>query len=558
MRNNNHYFSKLLISSLLIFFSQFMYVANSAAAENVLQQELQKSENGRLMIGQSDIAALDMIKNLYQYNDYRLYWNKQSMVDVLLQAIRNSKTLGLNPDDYHLQTLTARLQKGFLDNVMGLSDSEQAQLDILLTDALLRLGYHLNFGKVVPGTLDPDWNLRREFLSSDPVAKLSYTMGAEDRLSRFLEQSGDRGVIYEGLIDALKKYRSIAKHGGWQVVPAGEVLKPGMRDPRVPLIAARLQATGDLAGDAIVMDELYSKQLEDAVRQFQYRHNLDVDGVIGKGTLEQMNIPVAQRIKQILVNLERIRWVRRNLGDEFVMVNIAGFKVYYVRDNKLVWKSLAQVGKYYRKTPVFRDDISYLVFNPTWTVPPTILRKDILPKLKKDPGYLKKKNMNVVDAKGKIIDASKIDWSTMTAGKFRYMIRQEPGPQNALGRVKIMFPNKHLVYLHDTPSKSKFKRTERAFSSGCIRIENPFELVELLLKDSDQWNQSRFDEILSGGKLQNVSLPEKVPVLLLYFTVHKDENGSIMFYRDIYKRDTKVIDELNKPFKLVLPQQKSA
>lgn len=553
MRSKNQQFFIRTVLLLLIFF------INHALAfeKTIVQQQLQSSKNGQLMFGQSEIAVLGMVRNIYQYNDYQLLWDKKSKLEILLDAIKNSEKLGLVPQDYHLDELTKRLKKGTLRNVLGKTGAEEAQTDILLTDALLRLAYHMNFGKVVPASLDPDWNLRREFLSKDPVAKLSYHLSSAQKLKKMFQQSSNQGILYKGLIDALADYRQMEQQGGWKLVPSGSVLKPGMKSSRVPLIKAHLQVTGDFKKDNIKSsDHKYNAELEDAVKQFQHRHNLEVDGVIGRGTLEQMNVPVESRIEQIRTNLERIRWVKRNLGDEFVLVNIAGFKVYYFQDNQLVWKSRVQVGKDYRKTPVFRDDINYLVFNPTWTVPPTILSKDILPKLKKDPAYLQKKNMNVVDSKGKIVDASQIDWSTMTANKFSYMIRQEPGPNNALGRVKIMFPNKHLVYLHDTPSKSQFKKAERAFSSGCIRVENPFELVALLLKDSKKWNQASFDEVLATGQLKNVNLPAKVPVLLLYFTAQVDEEGNVLFYKDIYERDEKVISGLKNPFQLVIPEQK--
>lgn len=556
MKNKHYLIWNVLV--LLVFFSQCIFAINTPVSEQkILQQQLQNSEDNRLMFGQSEIAVLGMVKNIYQYNNYQLLWQKQSMIDILLKAIDESEQLGLVPEDYHRDDLNSRLKNRQLKKGLQQAEVEQAQLDIILTDALLRLAYHMNFGKVVPGTLDPDWNLRREFLTKDPVAKLNYALGSEKKLSKFLEQSNGYGILYEGLINALAQYRQIEQEGGWKSVPSGVLLKPGMQDSRIPLIKARLQVTGDLENNKIeASNHDYDALVEAGVKQFQQRHNLEVDGVIGKGTLKQMNVPVESRIEQIISNLERIRWVKRNLGDEFVLVNIAGFRVYYFQDNKLVWTARAQVGKDYRKTPIFRDDINYLVFNPTWTVPPTILSKDVLPALKKDPGYLQKKNMNVVDLKGKIIDASNINWSTMTAKKFPYMIRQEPGPSNALGRVKIMFPNKHQVYLHDTPSKSKFKRAERAFSSGCIRIENPFELVELLLKDSNKWNQTSFDKILATGKLKNVKLPEKVPVLLLYFTAQIDENGRVIFYKDIYNRDDKIIQGLKKPFQLVIPDQR--
>ena len=521
----------------------------NAAQQNVLQQQLQGVENNTLMIDQSEIALADMIKNVYQYNQYKLFWQNKALADTLLNAIKESYQLGLDPEEYHLSELNLRLKKGFKQ-----SGIQGAQLDILLTDALLRLSYHLIFGKVVPAELDADWNLRRDFLTKDPVAKINYILQSDVKLKKFLKQSMHPGPFYQGLIKALAQYRQIQKAGGWQSVPSGATIKPGMTDSRIPQIKARLYATGDLkmtTSDPEI--HIYDATIEAGIKHFQQRHNIDADGVIGKGTLAMMNIPVTQRIDQIRANLERVRWVKQNLEEEFVLVNIAGFKVYYVKDNKLVWKSRAQVGKEYRKTPIFKSDINYLVFNPTWTVPPTILRNDVLPKIKRDISYLKKKNMSVLDFKGNIIKPANVNWSSMSAKGFPYMIRQEPGPTNALGRVKFMFPNKHMVYLHDTPSKSNFKKVERAFSSGCIRIENPFELVELLLKDSNKWNQASFQEMLDSGKLKNVNLPQKVPVLLLYFTAQLKENGEVTFFKDIYKRDEKIIEGLRQPFQVTMP-----
>lgn len=276
---------------------------------------------------------------------------------------------------------------------------------------------------------------------------------------------------------------------------------------------------------------------------------------MGSGTLNTMNVPVQARIDQIRANLERIRWVAQDIKDKFVLVNIAGFQAYLVDDRKILWKSKVQVGKRYRQTPVFKDEIKYLDINPTWTVPPTIFRKDIFPKIKKDIGYLKSKNMNIIDNQGKVIDIKTIDWDKATARNFGYMIRQEPGPQNALGRIKFMFPNKHAVYLHDTPSKNKFEPTKRAFSSGCIRLQRPFELAELLLNDPSKWNPETFNQILATGKLNRVRLPQPVPILLIYATVdiNLEENGVINFNPDIYGRDDKIIEALKQKFKFVAP-----
>lgn len=331
-------------------------------------------------------------------------------------------------------------------------------------------------------------------------------------------------------------------------------LKPGMQDSRIPAIKAYLQINNDLPVTPIDPDNFdYDIDTENGVREFQRRHQIEIDGILGKSSLAKMNISVDHRINQIKANLERLRWVKRNIDDEFVLVNIAGYSVYFIKNLEIVWQSKAQVGRNYRQTPVFRDDIKYVTFNPTWTVPPTILRNDVLPKIKQDLGYLQQKDFNVVDSKGKVIDSSTIDWSSVTARNFPYMIRQEPGPQNALGQVKIMFPNKHLVYLHDTPSKQYFNRAERAFSSGCIRVEKPFELVELLLKDKSKWNQQQFEQILQSGKLQNVRLPETVPVLLLYFTVMADDSDRVVFYDDIYNRDLPIIDGLQQVVGILKP-----
>jgi len=236
------------------------------------------------------------------------------------------------------------------------------------------------------------------------------------------------------------------------------------------------------------------------------------------------------------------------MPDEYVLVDIAGFNVRYFRDGNLVWETRAQVGKPYRRTPVFKSRITYLVMNPTWTVPPTILRQDILPKVRVDPGYLDKKNLRVIDRDGKVIDAAAVDWSKYPGAAFPYMLRQDPGPTNALGRIKFMFPNAHAVYLHDTPSRSLFERSERAFSSGCIRIENPDEFAALLLNDEVKWNQQNIVKAIDSLETMSVSLPRPVTVLLLYWTVGIDARGDPVFKQDIYQRDPAVVAALAQRF----------
>ena len=238
---------------------------------------------------------------------------------------------------------------------------------------------------------------------------------------------------------------------------------------------------------------------------------------------------------------------------EFVIVNIAGFRVALVRNGEVVWSARVQAGKTYRKTPVFKGRIKYVEFNPTWTVPPTVLSEDVLPAIRRDPSYLRNKNMSVIDRNGKVVQPASIDWDATREGGFPYSIRQEPGPHNALGRVKFIFPNKHFVFLHDTPSKSLFARTERAFSSGCIRVQNPFELAELLLEDEQGWDMAKIQKVLDSKQTQRVFPSDPLEVLLLYWTVDVAQPGTVRFLQDVYDRDRAVLDGLDEEFTVSLP-----
>ena len=319
------------------------------------------------------------------------------------------------------------------------------------------------------------------------------------------------------------------------------------------MLARRLAISGDIEDvRTFAPITTYDDLLEEGVRQFQHRHGLDVDGVIGPATLTALNVPVEQRIGQLEISLERARWVMDDVEDEFVLVNIAGFQAYVIRDREIVWQTRVQVGTAYRQSPVFRDEIKYLVFNPTWTVPYSIATRDILPQVQREPGYFASRNFDVKNRDGEIIDPSTVDWPQVTRRSFRYTLIQRPGPDNALGRVKFIFPNEHAVYLHDTPSRPLFGRAERAFSSGCIRVENPFDLAELLL-GSDGWTQERFREVLDSGEITTVFLPEPMPVMLLYWTAMVGQDGIVYFYNDVYNRDQAVADVLDAPFRLEPP-----
>ena len=255
--------------------------------------------------------------------------------------------------------------------------------------------------------------------------------------------------------------------------------------------------------------------------------------------------------------MERARWILRDIhdSDDFVLVNIADFNAKLFRDKQEVWETRAQVGRTYRKSPIFRSDMKYVQFNPTWTVPPGILKRDILPKLKADAlGYLKEKNMKLLDSStGKEADPSKIDWATMTPRKFHYQVVQQPSPDNALGQVKFIFPNPHFVFLHDTNHREHFDDKVRTFSSGCIRIEYPMEFARLVLDDPD-WGDAAIESVIEGGKTKTVYLNEPLPVMILYWTVIPVTEDGPRFLPDVYDRDGRVLKALEAPFTYAPPE----
>ena len=530
-----------------------LLLATVVQAETSTQMALERlvgqlRVDGQLEIGASQVAAVEFIPEVYERRDYIPAWISVASVDAVLEAIRNSYEHGLDPEDYHWQAINELRSRV----ANGAGSEAVAEMEILLTDAVVRLAYHASFGKVLPGELDPNWNFDRRLHSPDPVAELGDVLGTTDVTSVIRERS-NVPVFYDWLREALARYREIAAEGGWPSIPSGPTLKPRMTSERIVPLRQRLQRTGDLADAQTGDPEDFDEALKRAVTAFQKRHGLAPDGAVGPMTLAALNVPVEQRIDQIRVNLERIRWVYKELPEDYVIVDIAGFHLYLVQEDEIVWQARAQVGKPYRDTPVFRDSMRYLEFNPTWTVPPTILREDIMPRLKHGPDYLAERNMRILDHSGKPVDVSTIDWPSIAAGNFPYILRQEPGPNNALGRVKFMFPNKHAVYIHDTPSKSLFAHNERTFSSGCIRVERPFELAEVLLDDPERWDQQGIQQLLDSRRTQRVNLKEPLPVLILYWTAEANAEGRVHFRRDVYDRDAPVLDALEAEFQFVLP-----
>ena len=320
-------------------------------------------------------------------------------------------------------------------------------------------------------------------------------------------------------------------------------LEPGARAPEVELLRRHLAARGDLASELAQPQaeaDLFDQPLVAALLHFQQRHGLEPDGRLGKKTVAALNVSAAERVRQIELNLERWRWLPQDLGARYILVNIPDFSLRVVEQGQQVLAMKVIVGKSYRRTPVFSDTMRYLVINPYWEVPPRLAVEDKLPEIRKDVDFLSRNHIRVLRGWGSEeaeVDPKTVDWARLGKGNFPYRLRQDPGPQNALGQVKFMFPNKFDVYLHDTPSRELFRRTERDASSGCIRVEKPVDLADYLLQGVPGWSHERLLSTIASGREMMVPLPAPIQVHLLYWTTWADEQGTVHFRRDLYGRD---------------------
>lgn len=501
-------------------------------------------------VDNTEIVSAELLADIYSELDFEPVWPDADRVERWLDIIDRASDDGFDVADYHddaIRRIHAELLSG-----AALSPERRAEIDLIITDSLIRLAYSEVFGKINPYELDPRWNYRRETRADSAAEALANMLRATSPWDE-LQQYIVRPPVYSALRAQYMAYRDIAANGGWPEIPAGDTIRPGDSDPRISVIAERLAVSGDIDAAGLATDTLDAR-LEAAVRRFQARHGLTADGIIGRGTLAAMNVPATERLETIRVNLERLRWLADDIEEEMVIVNIAGFEAYLLKRGEAVWGTRVQVGRTYRQTPVFRDEITYLAINPTWTVPRSIATRDILPQLQEDPAYLIERGFDVRDRSGDNVDPTSIDWDSLSSNNFPYTLVQRPGAYNALGQVKFMFPNEYAVYLHDTPSRYLFEREARTFSSGCIRTERPFELAELLLSPQG-WDQARIQAVLDSGELTNVVLETPMPVMLTYFTARTDNDGTLLFFPDVYARDQRISEGLAAPFSFDPPSE---
>ena len=499
---------------------------------------------GELICGSSAIPIF------YEGRDYRPVWYAEKglmpQAYSLVSAVHQAHLEGLRPEDYHLANIESLLADVLVShsNASLPNPETLADLDLLLTDTFLMYSSHLLAGRVNPETIHPKWVALER--TEDLLEMLLVGLRSEE-FGKLVIGLRPPHSGYEKLQKALIQYREISAKGGWPELPSGSAVRKGDKDGRVMFLRHRLAISGDLHPAFDNGDDLFDDQLDLAVRLFQERHGLTADGTVGRRTREALNTSVEDRIRQIELNMERWRWLPHELGERYILVNAANFHLEVIEDDRVLQKMRAVVGKFYRRTPVFTAKMTYLVFNPFWNIPPRIARVDILPKIKEAPDYFAKRKIRVFEnwqEGAEEIPPESIEWSKIS--NFPYKLRQDPGPLNALGRVKFMFPNPFKVYIHDTPNRELFIRPRRGFSSGCIRIERPIELTEYLLSEDSEWTREKIMASIDSGLRQVVRLKNPIPVHLLYWTAWADDNGDLHFREDIYERDAPLDEALRE------------
>ncbi len=457
-----------------------------------------------------------------------VYWVGTGRMTPFIQRLIDAADDGLDPQDYPIETLI-----GLRDAITDLEPAAAAHAELYYSAFFVAYATDLKIGRLLPRKVDPKLFRNRKTVD---VLRILTDLKTQRDPGRFLDRFEPANPHYRALKAMLAHYRALDEQGNWPEIAPGPNLKSGMSDPRIPQIRQLLAMTGDFEWkpDAAL---LYDSRLEIAVRRFQQRHGLEAKGLIGKQTLVAMNVPPAERARQIMLNMERWRWMPENLGDYHILVNLAAFELQEVQSSVIVDRMKVVVGAVATQTPEFSDEMEYVEFNPTWTVPYSIATGEMLPRLRQNP-FAYAEDFDVF-MNGQLVSWSSIAWTSYGAGNFPFTFRQRPGPKNALGKVKFMLPNPYNIYLHDTPAKEKFLATTRAFSHGCIRLSRPLDFAYKIVGAVPGWSKSRIDATLAAGRTVQVPLPRRIPVHLIYATAFKGENG-IEFRADIYGRDRKL------------------
>lgn len=545
--------------SILILF--FMLCGGSLHAEEDAPSPTARCIQERIIARQDDrqftcqgelICGIALIPDFYAARDFAPAWSTPQgpvpQAYALLEEISRVGEEGLSPDDYHyrrLQTMLDQLETIGQDTTPAAPEL-RADFDLLMTDAAFLLSAHILGGRVNPETIHASWSA---FSHEVDLVRLLNDGLQGDRMAHLVQGLHPPYTGYTGLRQALTDYRRMAAAGGWPQLEDGSSLRMGDKSSLVGRLRERLVSSGDLDDTPTLMPDDFDERLETAVKAFQHRHGLKTDGVVGKKTRQVLNVPVDQRVQQLLINMERWRWIPNDLGPRYLAVNIADFNLTMVEESRVRGTMRVVVGRSYRKTPVFSGSMTYLDFNPFWNVPRKLAVEDILPRIKKDPAYIGREGFRVLSGWSEDaveLSPDDVDWTSFNKNYFPIRLQQAPGPKNALGRVKFMFPNQYAVYLHDTPAKGLFNSVSRSFSSGCIRVEDPVTLAEFVLEGMEDWDRGKIEMHLGDNQRKIVRLQRPIPVHLLYWTAWSDENGTVFFREDIYERDAPLMQALKE------------
>ena len=526
---------KALLVLVLVSVNLMAQTVDVAPATPVAQRVRAIVEAGRLDDASFGTHA-DDVRNTYAPNGFALLWTRNgrptTQAAAAIQLFERADLKGLRPFDYAGGQWQQRLAA-----LRG--DDALARFDVAMTVAAMRYASDVRVGRVNPKSVRFDYSTEAKQIYLPAVVAQMAGGDPNAAVAQLEPQSDD----YRRLVNALAVWRRIAAQPD-APLPVVNKLTRGMRYDALPQLAEKLRRFGDLPADAKVEGTIYDGAIVDAVKHFQSRHGLDADGVVSKKTFAALNVPAAQRVRQIELAIERARWMPEITAPASIVVNIPEFRLEARGAETLSMRVV--VGKASStQTPVFGGDMKHVVFRPYWSVPPSIQRGEIVPKLAKDRGYLAKHNYEVVDGAGRSLGSSVSDATYERLRDFQYTVRQKPGTANALGLMKFLFPNDNNVYLHSTPQQALFSRERRDFSHGCVRVEDPVALAAWTLKNDPKWNEEKIRAAIGGDRDDiYVKLAQPVPVVILYATAVARANGDVHFFDDIYGHDARLMTAL--------------
>jgi len=520
------------ILTLLLAFS--MSCKNTReAVDDMSQRAVAASyKNTRITVDSLLVINHPKINTVYKNKGYVTLWHSEEDRRALLEAIEDIEPDGLVPEDYNLAAIKEFEAK------TTTSYEETVAHDILLTDTFNKLASHLFRGKVDPSEVYPDWDLKPKTLD---LEKLLTTALKEGRIKESLNDCRPRHAIYKSLRNGFKYVNSLPDDTGLEEISYSKAIHLNEIDSIVvSKVRKRLAYWGDLALQDTT-GNVYERSVADAVKKFQQRHGIPQNGLIDSLTVSQLNVTRQERLEQLMVNLERWKWFAYDLGENAVLVNIPDYQLAMLQNNDTVEVHKVIVGKVDRRTPVLQSKFYSIAINPTWTVPPTIIREDLTPSAIEDPDYFTKNNMTIYDHKDRRIDP--YIWDFTKAERYKYV--QGPGPKNALGEIKFNFGNKRNVYLHDTNNRTLFRKNQRALSSGCVRVENPQKLAAHFLKGDrkNELSEEKINELIKRGQTVTIGIKKSIHVHQLYWTAWMDKNG-LQFRPDIYNLDNALYRKL--------------